>query len=66
MSKLILHQKPLTPDEIRERRLLENLALTPQERIHNMFELMQLSIMLKGGPLKKPQGLGIVLKRIRS
>lgn len=66
MPKLILYNHPLTPDEIRERRLLENLALTPQERLHNMFELMQLSIMLKGAPLKQPQGLGIVLKRIKA
>jgi hypothetical protein len=66
MPKLILHKDPLTNEQIRERRLLENLALTPQERLHNLFELMQLSLMLKGAPLKKPQGLGVVLKRTKS
>jgi hypothetical protein len=28
-----------------------------------MFELMQLSHMLKRGPLKTPQGLGVILRR---
>jgi hypothetical protein len=66
MVKLILHKEPLTNDQIQERRLLENLKLTPQERFHNLFELMQLSLMLKGAPLKKPQGLGVVLTREKS
>ncbi len=65
MAKLIVHQVPLTREEIEERRLDENLALSPQERIQKMFKLMQLSLMLKKGPLKTPQGLGVVLKRIK-
>ncbi len=65
MARLIIHNPPLTREEIEDRRLLETLALTPQERIHRMFELMQLSLMLKKGPLKTPQGLGVVLKRIK-
>jgi hypothetical protein len=66
MPRLIIHQIPLTRDEIEEKRLIENLALSPQERMHKMFELMQLSMMLKNGPLKSPRGLGVILKRAKS
>lgn len=63
MAKLILHERPLTREEIEERRLLENLKRTPEERIKRMFMLMELAMKFKNGPLKEPQGKGIVLKQ---
>jgi hypothetical protein len=63
MAKLILHNGTETPASIEERRLKENLLLTPEERIKKAFQLMALSLLFKNGPIKKPQGLGIVLKR---
>ena len=59
--KLILHKEP-DLEKINERRLFENLALSPEERMQKLFNLMKLSILLKNGPLKKPQSKGIVLK----
>ena len=58
MAKVILYNE-IDPD----RRLFENLLLTPAERIKKLFDLMVLSAMFKKGPLKHPQGLGIVLKK---
>ena len=63
MAKLIIHKHGKDPEEINERRLLENLNLTPKQRWEKMFNLMALSALFKKGPLKKPQGLGVVLTR---
>ncbi|MFI5148512.1 MAG: hypothetical protein ACHQRM_02190 [Bacteroidia bacterium] len=63
MPKLIIHNPPLSREEIADRRLEENLKRTPRERIALMFELNKLSAKLKKGPLKEPQGLGVVVKR---
>jgi hypothetical protein len=63
MPKLILHSTPQSREEIEERRLLENLALTPEQRIEKMYRLMELSLMFKKGPIKEPQGKGIVLRK---
>jgi len=51
--------------EVEDRRLQENLLLTPGQRLEKMFRLMALAIKFKKGPLKLPQGKGIVLKRIK-
>ncbi len=61
MAKLILHTNP-DLNAINERRLQENFALTPQERLKKAFELMRLSLLFKNGVIKKPQGKGVVLK----
>jgi hypothetical protein len=63
MAKLILHEKSLTREGIEERRLIESLQRTPEERIKRMFALMELAVKFKKGPLKEPQGNGIVLKQ---
>jgi hypothetical protein len=63
MAKLILHNGNETPASIEERRLKENFLLSPQERFKKTFELMALAALFKKGPIKIPQGLGIVLKR---
>jgi hypothetical protein len=42
------------------------LALSPGERMQQAFRLMQLAVLFKVGPLKKPQQLGVVLKRSNS
>ncbi len=65
MAELILHSVPQSEDKVHEKRMLENLALTPMERFKKMFALIQLSVSLKKGPLKMPQGKGIVLKSKR-
>lgn len=61
MAKLILHTNP-DIDAIKERRLRENFALTPEERLKKAFKLMRLALLFKNGPIKKPAGKGIVLK----
>lgn len=63
MPKLLIHNPPLSREEIADRRLEENLQRTPEERMQLMFELIRLSARLKKGPLKEPQGLGVILKR---
>jgi len=63
MAKIILHTENETQESIAERRLMENLSLSPQERMKKAFQLMALAALFKKGPIKKPQGLGIVLKR---
>lgn len=63
MGKLIIHDPPLPPEEIAERRRKENLARKPLERFHFAFELMALAARFsKSGIIKSPQGKGIVLK----
>jgi hypothetical protein len=61
MAKLIIHTTA-DLDAIDERRLQENFALTPEERIQKAFQLMKLSLLFKKETLKKPQGKGVVLK----
>ncbi|MEO5645778.1 MAG: hypothetical protein ABIQ40_13770 [Bacteroidia bacterium] len=63
MAKLIIHNGNETPESIANRRLLENLLLTPHERFKKTFQLMALAALFKNGPIKTPQGLGVVLKR---
>ncbi|MBL4652202.1 MAG: hypothetical protein JKY53_04955 [Flavobacteriales bacterium] len=58
---MIIHKKARTADEILLERCRENLKLTPKQRMEKMFELSKFAIKMKGGPLKKPQGKGIVL-----
>jgi hypothetical protein len=63
MAKIILHKEGQHPDAIAERRLQENFLLSPLERFKKTFQLMSLAAAFKQGPIKHPQGLGIVLKR---
>ncbi len=63
MGKIILHPPGTTREDIEEMRLMRNLEKTPNERIRLMFTLNIMAIMVKGGPLKLPQGKGIILKR---
>jgi hypothetical protein len=65
MAELILHADILSDEQTREKRLHENLALTPMQRWEKMFAMIQLAASLKKGPLKQPQGKGIVLKSKR-
>lgn len=63
MAKIILNSPRISREEIEERRFLENLALSPEQRMKKMFDLMALSALFKKGALKAPQGRGIVLTR---
>jgi len=65
MAKIIIHPPGTTREEIEEQRLLRNLERTPNERITLMFEMISFAMMVKGGPLKKPQGKGLVLSSKR-
>ena len=62
MAVLILHNAAPSDEHIREKRMHENLALTPMQRWEKMFAMIQLAASLKKGPIKQPQGKGIVLK----
>jgi hypothetical protein len=63
MGKVIIHTHP-DLEAIEERRLMENLLLSPNERMKRAFELMSLSILFsKNKILKSPQGLGTILKK---
>lgn len=62
MRKVVLH----TGDESSaDRRLFENASLLPAERMKKAFELMQLAALFKKGVIKLPQGLGVVLKKVK-
>jgi hypothetical protein len=50
-------------EAIERRRLEENLKLTPLERFEKAFYLIHLSMLFKRGPLKEPEGKGVVLRR---
>lgn len=65
MAKLILNPVMLSKEQVSEKRMFENLALTPMQRWEKMFALIQLSASLKKGILKMPEGKGIVLKSKR-
>jgi len=62
MAKLILHTSS-DLESIHERRLHENFSLSKTDRMKKAFQLMAISTGLKKGVLKKPQGLGILLKK---
>jgi hypothetical protein len=63
MGKVILHSPDLTPEEIENIRLDRILAMTPKERMQRMFDLMELALAMKKGPLKEPQGKGVILRK---
>lgn len=61
MPKLIIHNAN-SLKEVEDRRLDENLKLSPLERFEKALLLIELSLLFKKGPIKLPQGKGIVLK----
>ena len=61
MPKIIFH-KTANLQEIEDRRLKENLALTPLQRIQKMFLLIEMAQSFSKKPLKQPRGLGLLLK----
>jgi hypothetical protein len=60
MAKIILHPSGTTKAELEQLRLLRNLERTPEERMKIMFSLNAMALMLKKGPLKLPEGKGII------
>lgn len=63
MGKIIIHNHP-DLKAIEERRLMENLLLSPKQRMSKAFQLMSLSLKFsKNKIIKSPQGMGIVLKK---
>lgn len=62
MARLNLYKVAPSAEETQAKRLHESLSLSYAERWKKMFSLMQLAASLKKGPLKQPQGNGIVLK----
>jgi hypothetical protein len=65
MAKIIIHGPGFTLEEIERERLLRNLERTPEERIHLMFEMISFAMKVRKGPLKLPEGKGIVLRSKR-
>jgi hypothetical protein len=63
MPKIIIYTPGTTREDIKRRRMEENMKRTPAERMSFAFRLMALAMMFKKGPLKEPQGKGVVLKR---
>jgi hypothetical protein len=63
MAKLIIHPPGTTREQIEEERLLRNLERSPEERMKLMFKLNAIALMLKKGPIKLPQGKGVILKK---
>jgi hypothetical protein len=61
VPKLILHPSANFAT-IEERRLNENLLLSPKQRIEKMFLLIETAQAFSKKPLKKPQGKGLVLR----
>ena len=66
VAKLIFHNEASSRETVAERRLYENLLLSPAERFKKAFALMALAALFKKGPIKSPQGLGIILKKSAS
>jgi hypothetical protein len=66
MAKIILHPPGTTKAELEQLRLLRNLERAPEERMKIMFKVISLAMMAKGGPLKEPQGKGVVLRSKRN
>ncbi len=63
MATLKFYPPGTTREQIDAERLDRILSMTPNERMHLAFELMALSLAFKKGPIKEPQGKGIVLRK---
>lgn len=53
MAKLILHKIP-DMDAIKERRMQEYFALSPDERLQKDFQLKKLSLLFNNSSIKGP------------
>jgi hypothetical protein len=62
MVELKLYPTGKSREEIAQLRRGRALALTVNERIHTAFELMNISLAFKKGPIKLPKGKGIILE----
>ena len=63
MATIKFYPPGTTLEQIQAERRKRTLTMTPNERMHLAFELMALSLAFKNGPIKKPQGKGIVLRK---
>lgn len=61
VPKLILHTSANIAS-IEERRLNENLLLSPKQRIEKLFLLIEMAQAFSKKPLKQPQAKGLVLR----
>jgi len=66
MAQIIIHPPGTTKEDVERLRLLRNLERTPEDRMKLMFRLISLAMKIKGGPLKLPQGKGVVLRSNRN
>lgn len=62
MGKLLVHNPPLSHQEIENRRLNENLLSSHSDRFRKAMSLMHLGVLFSKNGFGKPRGLGIVLK----
>lgn len=61
VPKLIIHPSANLAS-IEERRLNENLLLSPKQRIEKLFLLIEMAQAFSKKPLKQPQAKGLVLR----
>lgn len=64
MAKLVLHDLSLSPEAIQQEREQRFLKLSAQEKLEELFALINLSIAMNGGkPIKEPQGKGLIIRK---
>lgn len=64
MGKLILHINP-NPKKLEEERAERFLNLPFEEKLHQLFTLIDLAIKMNGGkPFKQPQGKGLIIRKM--
>jgi hypothetical protein len=63
MAQLIFHTGEDAHERVENERFLKNAAKTREERMKYAFQLMELSQLFKKGPIKSPEGKGIVLRK---
>lgn len=66
MPQILFHTQADARQRVESRRRTEMLALSPGARMQQSLRVMQLAVLFKNGPLKKPQQSGVVLKRRNS
>jgi hypothetical protein len=62
MGKLLVHNPPLSHQEIENRRLNENLLSSHSDRFRKAMSLMRLGVLFSKNGFGKPRALGVVLK----
>lgn len=66
MGKLIIHANP-NPEKQEVERAAVYKSLPFEEKLKQLFALIDLSVKMNAGmPIKKPQGKGLVIRKLKS